>query len=926
MKRHYIVLLISLLATCSFGAAAREKADSLETTSSRGLTIYAEELEGKTLGDIRNMLTGVIPGLEVTEASGGLMNNNSYETFHVSSSEITLKYRGSGSMTFILDGMQLPYNAYALDLSQVESITLVGDVVEMAKYGPLTSTGAIVIKTKSGGFNQEMSIKVNAEAGIAMTGQVAEYADGVDYALLNNQARANAGYTQLYSPLAIQGYLRGDAYDKQYPNVDYRSLIMGEAMPVSNVSMSVNGGSDRIKYSASVAELYSGDIVKTDVGQDYNQINISTNVTSKLNRFMSVNAGFNSMLAFRRSGRVAWNDWQNVPPVAYPVILGKNESEDVGDDLAGMTIYGTTANWTGNYYALLAEGGFKTQRSRSGMMFSSVDFDFSEWVPGLKSKTYVAYSTFLATTVSKNNDYLAYYWDAAAEDGMGVISPSHQGVKASGKSISSSGANQLLQFSERLSWDWAKNGHKVGLGASTMMYSASMQGVGYYRRFMQGILDARYSYRNKYVVDGVLQYVGSSRFDRDSRFKPFAAGGAAWIVSNEDFMKNVSWIDKLKIRGQYGVVGMYESAYGTQYLYESHYSRANGYVYGPTLTLDTWFGNKQWQSQKTTVTQLANPDLSWGSQTMWDAGLDFDFCDGFSFMFTAYGNTTNGEIADVTSAVPALFGISSTSVYANYTSTSITGYEATLNYRHTFGDFGFNAGVSVFHWDEIYNKLVTDDYLYPYQKKTGTSTSSIWGFECLGKYTSEEQIASEPAYSAPVIGDLRYKDQNGDGKIDTNDKVILGSTQPKFRYSVNLGFSYKNFDFQAVGTGRFGGLYSCTGDYFWSGWGDGNYTAFVRDNIGGDYPRLSYVKSTNNFVASDFWLRKCDWFKIQDVCLSYTLPLKGDGAVKGLTFSIKGQNLATFTNFKYLDPEAPSAGYSAYPLFRTITAGARINF
>ena len=205
----------------------------------------------------------------------------------------------------------------------------------------------------------------------------------------------------------------------------------------------------------------------------------------------------------------------------------------------------------------------------------------------------------------------------------------------------------------------------------------------------------------------------------------------------------------------------------------------------------------------------------------------------------------------------------------------------------------------------------------------------------LGIFQSMEEVQNHKNSKGIVIqpnakpGDLKYDDYNDDGQITQGgDQQIISdkSPWPKAEFGLTFNAQYKNFDFQAVGTGRFGGLYSCTGDYFWSGWGDGNYTAFVRDNIGGDYPRLSYVKSTNNFVASDFWLRKCDWFKIQDVCLSYTLPLKGDGAVKGLSFSIKGQNLATFTNFKYLDPEAPSAGYSAYPLFRTITAGARINF
>lgn len=926
MKRYTISLLLAALTAVTPALWAQEKADSSATVSSRGLRLDGRVLDAKMLGDVRNQLTGAMPGLDVNELAGGLWNSSDYESFIVNSDQISLKYRGNGSLTFILDGFVVPFNAYSLDPSQIESITLLGDLVDKAKFGPMASNGAISIKTKTGGYNQPMRIKVNAESGIAMTGIVPEWADGVDYALLNNQARVNAGYTQLYSPLAINGFLRGDAYDLKYPNVDYRSIILGKAMPVGNASVSITGGSDRVKYATSISELYSGDIVKTDQAQDFNKINISTNVTSRINRFLTVNAGFNSSLSFRRAGRVSWNAWQNVPAVAYPVILGVNDSDEVGDDLAGLTIYGTTATWGDNYYALLNEGGFSTRRCRSGMIFASAVFDMDEWVKGLRSETYIGYSTFMSTTTSKSNNYLSYYWDPSSPDGMGVISPSHQGEKASGKSISSTGANQLLQFSESIKWDWARNGHDLKLDGSFLMFDAAMQGVGYYRRMMQCIADAKYSYRNRYVLEGVLQYAGSTRFERKNRFRPFASAGAAWIASNEDFLKDVSWIDFLKIRGQFGAIGKYSSAFGTEYLYQSDYARANGYAYGPTLTLDTWFGNKSWTSQKTTVTQLANKDLTWEYNTTWLLGVDFDFCKDFSFMFTAYGDTSHGVIEEVSSAVPSIYGIGATNVYANFTSTTVTGYEATLAYNHSFGDLKVNAGVSAYGWNGVYNILVSDDYIYDYQKKTGTSSSAIWGLECIGKYETAEQVATIPSYSSVQVGDLMYKDQNNDGKIDTNDRIILGSSQPKVRCSVNLGLRYRNFEVQAVGTGNFGKDVACTGSYFWNGWGDGNYSAFVRDNIGGEYPRLSYVKSTNNFVSSSFWLREGSWFKIQDVAITYDVPVKGSKAVKGLTLSLKGQNLATFTGFKYLDPEATSSGVSAYPLFRTVTAGAKINF
>ncbi len=147
-------------------------------------------------------------------------------------------------------------------------------------------------------------------------------------------------------------------------------------------------------------------------------------------------------------------------------------------------------------------------------------------------------------------------------------------------------------------------------------------------------------------------------------------------------------------------------------------------------------------------------------------------------------------------------------------------------------------------------------------------------------------------------------------------------------YAINLGFGYKNFEIQIVGTGAAFFQTPMTNSYFWNGWGDGNYSAFVRDNIGGDYPRLAYTKSSNNFVQSDFWLRDGGWFKIQDVELAYTLPFKQNNKVgiRNIRFSLKGQNLATISKIKDVDPESIDAGVTGYPLFRIITAGIKFNF
>ena len=925
MKKQIILSIVSLLAFAAMPAMAQEQPDTVETTGSRGLYLSGQVLGNKMAGDLRNSMVGLMPGLEVTSESGEWWNAD-FSSNYISDSKTSMIFRGTTSLTCIIDGVVMPFNTFSFDPSQIESVQILGDIVDRTKYGPMASNGSVLIKTRTGGYNQPLTINVNTEAGIATPALIPEWADGVDYAILNNRARANAGYTQLYSPIAIQNFLRGDAYDLQYPNVDYRSLFLKPTLPVGNVSVAISGGGDKVKYAASLSEFHSGDIVNTNYPQDYNKINMSANVTTRIKDFITINAGFNSLLGFRRSGNAAWNEWQNVPPVAFPVILGTSYSDAVGDALDGLTIYGSTPQFTSNPYAKLVEGGYYTRKLRSGMIFMNVELDFGQWVKGLKSETSISYSTFSGYSISKSEDYLSYYWDSAAENGMGVISPSHQGVKASNKGYSANSTSQVLQLKERLSWDWAKNGHVVNLGGSFLMYSGAVQGDGRYRRMMQAIADAKYSYKNRYVVEGAFQYAGSSRFDKKHRFHPFASAGVAWVASNEDFLKDVEWIDYLKVKAQAGMIGIYDNAFGSAYRYQSDYDRANSGNFGPVLTLDTWFGTKTWTAQKTTMNRLANPNLDWEKMSMWQVGLDFDFCNDFSFNATVYGRQTIGEIVNANSAVPKVFGIPSADIYANTTSNKIFGYEASLGWRHSFGDFTLFAGANVFHWNTIYNKLLTDDYLYEYQKKTGTSTSDIWGLECIGKYETQQQIESIPSYSTVTIGDLMYKDQNSDGKIDSNDEVVIGNKQPDLRYTVRLGFEYKGLALEIIGMGRTGFDYMCNSGYFWNGWGDGNYSAFVRDNLGGAYPNISYVKSVNNFVNSTFWMRDASWFKLQNVNISYDIPLRNKKVLKGLSVKLEGQNLATITGLEYVDPEAPNSGISSYPLLRIFTAGVKFKF
>mgnify|MGYP001006636395 CR=1 FL=1 len=217
----------------------------------------------------------------------------------------------------------------------------------------------------------------------------------------------------------------------------------------------------------------------------------------------------------------------------------------------------------------------------------------------------------------------------------------------------------------------------------------------------------------------------------------------------------------------------------------------------------------------------------------------------------------------------------------------------------------------------------------PCKTVNGQPISQFWGLKTDGMITSQEEIDTSPRQlfdDEVQVGDLKYADLNNDGLIDSNDQKVIGNSSPRFDYSVSINLRYRNFDLTIVGTGRASYDTALTNKYFWNGWSTGTYSHFVRDNIGGDYPRLAYVKSNNNFQNSSFWLRDGGYFKIQNVELGYNLRFRSQSVFKGLRVFLRGANLCTISGIKDVDPENINAGVTTYPLYRTFTAGFKFTF
>lgn len=899
---------------------------TISETSSGAISIYQSDLEKSPSTDLRAMLTGKIPGLEVTEHDSRLMSQTNLNTPWLSNDQITFAAKGSSSIACIIDDIPFPFSQFMLEPNQIESISLISDVMDKSLINPYAFNGALYIRTKKGQYNTPLRVTVSAESGVGFVDKMPEWVGGVDYARLNNQARTASGYPAIYSEEQIQGFAKEDPYDRRYPNVDYKSLILRNWKPFSRIGVNLFGGGEKVKYNASLNGLNDGDIYKVGPTADLNRINLTTSATVKINKYIEANVNFMGMLLYRRGNNAGLTAYQNATPVQFPVALGYSMGDlGMDSDEKGATIYAVSRENTYNPYAETVDGGFFTTRVRSGDFNTILDVDFGFFLPGLKSKTMINFGSCYHLRSGKNNDYIAYYWDA--DDDIVDLS-SHLGVKQASKSQMDQSTYQTTNFFERLTYEWDKEGHNIEAALTYYQSSSSQKGRSTYDRIQYGTGSIHYNYRHRYIIDLAAQYTGATRYAPNKRYALFPTMGLGWIASNEKWLKDNRTISYLKFYSQFGKIGTSDFI-GTNYQYQGNYSLSSGLMFGPA-TAYQWFGSEKMSTSYTNLNRFQNPNLTWPKTIQLDWGMKLSLLNSIDISLSGYYYHRTGIIANIMGAFVDSYGWNGMTYYKNNNAIKSLGYEASITYHKTFGDFGLRANAWAIGWQTRNTKIVDDTYEYEWQKMTGREQSDIFGYVYIGKFKTQEDIDTKPKYDLnnTMIGDLMYKDLNEDGIIDSNDRKCIGNSSPNFRYCININLSYKNFEFDIVGNGRAFYDLQLNNKYFMSGWGNGNYSKFVKDNIGTDYPNLTYIKQQGNFVMSDYWLRKGGFFKIQSAELAYNLKAKNDknSIFKSIRFSIKGGNFATITNIDYVDPEDIDAGVNNYPFFKTITVGAKVIF
>jgi TonB-linked SusC/RagA family outer membrane protein len=912
--------------------------------------IKGSELDAYPSTDIRNALTGIATGLEVQEMNGspGLSAEEQLAVFGIGEKvNVTSRYL---DMVYIIDEIPTNISEMPLDPGEIESVTVVKDVVGKAMYGPAAANGIVFIKTRRGKENQRV-LHANAEYGVSSIDRMPEWVSGADYARLNNIARTNSGLSPLYSDADIAAYAKNDPYDMYHPSINFREMMLKDTKAFQRVNLSSSGGNDRVQYFSYLGYAGEGDIYKIGSPADYNRLNARSNIDIKVNDFVKVQFDFFGGLAFRKSPNYGFdpqftsegtdnpvltitelpsvlNDIQTTPPIEFPV-YANNDPE------LQSPWYAVSDNYRVNPIGGVMKNGYYTETGRNGAFNVALEYDLSSFVKGLKSRTYVGYNGFNLVRIGKAEDYTAY----RATPGLGsagqdtiALTKVHDGVDQANQAKLHDFYYQRYAAYENLSYNNSFGKSNLQTSLTYYLSKVSRNGIEEPQRQMITTLAAAYTFDDKYNIEGVLNYTGSSSFSEDARYFLSPTIGASWIASEEGFLKESAFVNYLKIRGEYGVLG-YESFF-SPFRYRSDWNNDDdGTQFGPHSS-NQWFGSSTENPVYRTVpSRTGNPDLGWEKRKEFNAGIDLMMANRKVFLELNYYNELREGMITPLSNLPLAAGTSSWLPVTNYNEARFSGLEAALSYTASKGDFSYSATGRISLPKAVWVKYNEPNYRYDYQFLAGNDIGAIRGQTYLGQFSTDQEALQVPQLYDDVLhaGDLKYKDMNGDGVVDDNDASQIGSTLPKILYALQLRLGYKSFDLTVVGTGR--ALYDIVQNnrYFWNGWGDNTYSKFVADNVlnnGSDYPKLTYYKVNNNFVTSDYWLAKGGYFKIQNVELAWNVPeakMPWSG-IHGIRVFVRGANLYTFSKVKDIDPESTFSGVYDYPLFRTMTTGVKLTF
>ena len=889
-----------------------------------------------------------------------LMDKN-YNTYSLDNLQgYVAGYNGNGMWGFtdqlvLIDGV--PREANNVLPTEIEEITFLKGAQAVVLYGSRAAKGVVLITTKRGRVTDGLRVDVRANTGWNVAKAYPEYISSAEYMTLYNEARANDGLAALYSAADIYNYASREN-PWRYPDVDfYSSDYIKKAYNRSDVTAEIEGGNDRAKFYANVSYYRVGDYLNFgEAKNNYtDRFNVRGNVDVRINQFITAyinaNATYynqNSAVSNQKDGDNTLDYWgvaakwrpnrmSPLVPISYldpNAIQPRNALSSTTNIIDGQYFLAagqSDADWT-NIFADYYAAGKSTWVSRQFQFDAGVNADLSSLLQGLSFHALVGVDYQTSYSQSYNNSYATFYpaWSNYNGPDLILSLDNHEtSDKKSGvQNISGSTNHQMITFNAHFDYNRTfADVHNV----SAMLVANGFQQTraGQYHKVSNANLglDLSYNYAKKYYAEFAIAAPWSAKLPDGKRagFSPSATLG--WNIAKESFMEG-SIFDNLTVSASASILK-------TDLDIDNYYMYLAAYQSGGWWDWNGETGHNAYQSKRG-----GNDELTYIKRKELSASIHAELLQrSLSFDASFFSSVMDGGIITATNQMPSYFKVyypeSSFLSYLNYNKDSRSGFDLAVKYKKNFGDFGFEGGLNMTYYTTNASKRDDSNYADTYQYREGKPMDTIWGYECLGFFQDQADIDNSPQQSLGATvkpGDLKYKDQNGDGIIDSKDQVDLGKGGwygAPLTLGVNLTFKYKNFTLFMLGTGGFGGHGVKNNSYWWIS-GEDKYSAVVRNRWtpetagSATYPRLTTQSGANNNTTSDFWIYSTSRFDLAKVQLTYDFPktIIGNGIVKGLSLYVSGNSLLTIAK----ERELMEMNVGSAPAARFYNIGAKVSF
>jgi TonB-linked SusC/RagA family outer membrane protein len=926
-------------------------------------SVSAEKLKKLPTDNVSNMLAGRLTGLVTRQTSGVPGENGS--SFYIRGISTT----GNSSPLVLVDGVERDFQN--LDPSEIETITVLKDAATSSIYGVRGANGVILVTTKRGSSAEKITVTYNGSFSASTNANFPKFLNGIEFAEYHNKAKTLDGQPIEFDEQRI-GYIKnGNDPMGVWGNTDWFKLIFKPYAPGTSHTLNLSGGTEKLRFFAGTNYLKQDGIIDR---VSFNRFNLRSNLDVKIAN--------NLTLKIDIAGRSEQRNQPGVTPgSADPSASTANGGATMG--YKNIVFYAISAapvvnkqmpdgTYIGANNPLIArdESGFTDRKTKSVQTSMSLVYDASDLIKGLKFSTLIGYdfsNTFFKELLLPHEQITPQYATGLGVGSTQVMTPGFSPHLPSGKNELTDATSYFSRYTFQAIANYNRKFGKHDLGTDFVWeqsgsysnsFGASKQNLpitqipdlnfgteivpnSVYGSHGQGgragfVTRINYSFMDKYMLQFSGRADWSPKFSPENRLGLFPSLSFGWRISEEAFIKEntkLSFINNLKIRGSWGILGNDAIA---NYLYVQGM--------GLTTTSTVVLGGVGQPSLYTT--SVPNENITWEKTTTYNGGFESVFWNGLlSLEMDVFYKVT-------TDILQGQAGIMPPSIGGNYASTvnngivDVKGLEIVLGHMKSINkSFNYSINGNFTFARNQYVKIDDSPNIPEYQRRTGQPLGGVLGYISLGLYQEENDLRYSPKTSEEVrIGDIKYKDINGDGIINTSDRVWIAKNPiPQIIYGLNIDAQYKWVDFSLFFQGAAMSDIMLSGTYSALGYSDGTFFtqvfkwgsnppkylaegSWTPENTNAEYPRLSTQSSSNNASISDFWKRDASYLRLKNAQIGVNIPKKVVQKIKveAVRLYISGTNLLTFSKLKYIDPEAPSVNNGYYPQQRVFSFGLNV--